>query len=411
MFLEADATRGPRARRQVIGCRSVRNHVLVVIPMSWKRGVRFASTQDDEQTGSGLSMIVVVAPVPGGDRARSGRRRPARDGATTARFRRAVMRCSSARRTRRAAGRAFRQAVPARSQAVPPTIPPAAPRRRRPRFGQGALRRCACAYRRPPTRRWPGLPMRTSSSGSRIVGVRELLFTVDLRRSPRARARRAGPKADYAQQAGIPSETGRARAQRRQRSGRVSREQRTCRSPVAGTLIALQLEATRAGGTSSITVARHLRGWHRRSAGRAMSRFSTTGVVNDPLTESARRCHASATRKKRPGPDGSRLLHMPTAVPLLAERNVAHRRQDAVDDQLLELRLPGEPRAVGERLRVVAQRSHPRTAAVVVLTPGDRMESRRGRDAPYASLRASSRPRSPGTSRWSGTARSCTTRL
>src|SRR5262245_41605541 len=54
----------------------------------------------------------------------------------------------------------------------------------------------------------------------------------------------------------------------------------------------------------------------------------------------------------------------------LAERLVPHRRQDAVDDELLELRLARERRPVGEGVAVVAQRGEPRAAAVIVLAPG-----------------------------------------
>ena len=58
----------------------------------------------------------------------------------------------------------------------------------------------------------------------------------------------------------------------------------------------------------------------------------------------------------------------------MTERNIAHRRKNPIDDQLLELLLTGESGTIGEGLAVVAERRDPRTATVVVLAPGDGME-------------------------------------
>src|SRR5439155_18593402 len=57
-----------------------------------------------------------------------------------------------------------------------------------------------------------------------------------------------------------------------------------------------------------------------------------------------------------------------------AERRQAHRRFDALDDQLLEVLLAGKPRPVGEGRAVMPERGQEGAAAVVILAPRDRME-------------------------------------
>src|SRR4051812_19975772 len=85
-----------------------------------------------------------------------------------------------------------------------------------------------------------------------------------------------------------------------------------------------------------------------------------------------------ASKKENRGalPPSSEDRRRPRAgtVSLLAERDQAHRRLDAVDDQLLELRLAGKARTVSEGQAVVAESRQPGAAAVVVLAPRDRVE-------------------------------------
>lgn len=57
----------------------------------------------------------------------------------------------------------------------------------------------------------------------------------------------------------------------------------------------------------------------------------------------------------------------------MAERVVPHRRQDAIDDQQLELPLAREARPVSERLRVMSEGRDPGAAAVIVLAPAGRL--------------------------------------
>src|SRR5688572_27854293 len=89
---------------------------------------------------------------------------------------------------------------------------------------------------------------------------------------------------------------------------------------------------------------------------------------------SRRRSPAPARRRpealRRPAQRGV-LARLPAGH---AEWQEAHRRLDAVGDELLELRLTRKRGALGERLTVMPERSDPHSPAVVVLAPGNRME-------------------------------------
>src|SRR5438270_775222 len=98
---------------------------------------------------------------------------------------------------------------------------------------------------------------------------------------------------------------------------------------------------------------------------------AAAGTAIDPAAAVAAAAVAAPTRNRR---RSMGCFSMPTAScayrpPSATEGLHAHRRLDPAGDQLLEARCARERRVVGEVTGVVAERGHPRPAAVVVLAP------------------------------------------